>query len=233
MGNKSFRVPGGIMPNRVLDENRELKPEVGTIFEFETGYIVAPYSTLILNVYDITFKDLIIYGKELQTGIGFYKNQGKAGTAGIEMGYKINTSNFFSTFSFAYYKRKSNNSDSLFMVPVNHNQYLGLSPLRVNSLIGYKVSRKTTVNITASYFSERYSYCYMENNNNILVEQKANLLVGMNVWLSDFPFKGFGTQLLATNLLNSNFYYLQPYKGSHGPLPGLDRSFGFRILYEY
>lgn len=233
MGNKSFRVPGGIMPNRVPEGFKKLKPEYGTIYEFETGYILAPYSTIVLNVYDITFKDLIIYGKEPQTGVGYYKNQGHVGTAGIEVGFKINTDKLFSTINFAYYRRKSSNSDSLFMVPTDNNQYLALSPVRINSLIGYRVSRNSTVSITTSYFGERYSYNYLNNNKDILVKHKANLLVGLNLEFMNFPFKKFETQVIATNLLNSDFYYLQPYKGAHGPLPGLDRSFGFRVIYEY
>lgn len=233
MANKSFRVPGGIMPNRVPVGQEKLTPENGTIYELETGYIFAPNTTITFNFYDITFKNLIIYGKDLQTGIGYYKNQGMAGTAGIEVGFKTSTRKFHGNINLSYYKRKPSDSDSLFWVPVNSSRYLALSPIRINCLISYKISRKSNFSVTTSFFSERYSYNYMENNSDKLIKQNSKLLVGINIELLDFPFKKFETQLIATNLLNSDFYYLQPYKGAHGPLPGLDRSFGFRVIYEY
>jgi len=233
MGSKSFRTPGGILPNRIPNDFPKLYPESGITFEFESGFLISNNSMITLNLYDITFEDIIIYGKDAQSGVGYYKNQGKIGTRGLEMGFKMNTSKVLSTINVAYYSRKSSDSDSLFMVPDKTNQYLALSPLRINGLISYKVSNRTSFSVTASYFGERYSYNYIANNNDILVKQKTNLLVGMNMIVSDFPFKNFETQLIATNLLGSDFYYLQPYKGAHGPLPGLDRSFGFRVIYEY
>ncbi|MEJ5315463.1 MAG: TonB-dependent receptor plug domain-containing protein [Tenuifilum sp.] len=233
MGSKSFRTPGGILPNRIPNDYPKLYPESGITFEFENGFLISNNSMLTLNLYDITFEDIIIYGKDAQSGVGYYKNQGKIGTRGVEMGFKMNTSKVLSTINLAYYSRKNSDSDSLFMVPNKTNQYLALSPLRINGLISYKISNITSFSVTASYFGERYSYNYIANNNDILVKQKTNLLVGINMIVSDFPFKNFETQLIATNLLGSDFYYLQPYKGAHGPLPGLDRSFGFRVIYEY
>jgi len=233
MGSKSFRVPGGILPNRIPEGYQKLHPESGTIFEFENGYLLSNSLMVVLNIYDITFNDIIIYGKEAQSGVGYYKNQGKIGTSGVEVGLKFNTDKIFSNFNIAYYNRKHSESDSLFMVSVKHNQYLAFSPLRVNGLISYKVTNKSTLSFTTSYFGERYSYSYVANNNDILVKQKANLIIGLNMLVSDFPIKKFKTQLIATNLLNSKFYYLQPYKGAHGPLPGLDRSYGIRVMYEY
>lgn len=233
IGSKSFRTPGGILPNRTPNNYPKLYPESGITFEFENGFLISNNAIFTINLYDITFEDIIIYGKDAQSGVGYYKNQGKIGTRGVEMGLKVNTSKVLSTINLAYYSRKNSDSDSLFMIPNKLNQYLALSPLRINGLISYNLSKRTGFSITASYFWERYSYNYIDNNKDILVRQKTNILLGLNMMISDFPFKNFETQLIATNLLNSEFYYLQPYKGAHGPLPGLDRSFGFRVIYEY
>ncbi len=233
MASESFRVPGGILPNRIPEGYQNLKPEKGTIFEFESGYIFGTTAAIVVNLYDITFNDIIIYGKDAQSGVGYYRNEGKIGSRGMEMSLKYNNEKLFGTLNFASYIRKKSVTDSLFLVPSHDKQFLAFTPLRVNGVITYSANENVRVTLSCSYFGSRYAYNYTAANSDILIKQSPMAVVGFNTEFQNFPFKGFTSQILATNILNAKYSYPQPYRGAHGPLPGLDRSFGFRLVYEY
>jgi outer membrane cobalamin receptor len=230
MWNKSYRTPGGILPNR-NPGNSKLRPEMGIIYEIEMGYAFAKNSMFTVNVYDITFNDIITYN-EPELGIGFYSNQGKIGTAGIEFGLKYNSNRFNGNITFAYYRRKNAALDSIFFVPTNEKEYLSLTPYRFNGILSYKAFKEITFSITSSYYGSSFSYDYYSNAD-ILVKHKPLIMFGINAQINNFPLREFSTQLIMSNLLGADFKFHQPYKGNHAPLPGLDRSIGLRVSYNY
>lgn len=233
MISQSFRVPGGILPNRLPENSKPLEPEIGTNFEFELGFKLPYKSYLTINVFDVSFDKVIIYGKDT-SGVGFYKNQGKIGTQGLELEIKQVLSKINSTINFAYYKRKYSETDSLFSVPINRSYFLGFSPIRINTIINYSINNKYSIGLSGSYIGKYYAYTKLDSEGKDILSERSPLIIfNINFTIKRFLLNGLSASLGITNLLAADFTYAQPYKGKHGLLPGQDRSFGFRINYEY
>ena len=67
----------------------------------------------------------------------------------------------------------------------------------------------------------------------ILSKKDPLIMLNINFNIRRILFNGLSASVGITNLLAADFAYAQPYKGKHGLLPGQDRSFGFRLSYEY
>lgn len=233
MISQSFRVPGGILPNRLPENSKPLEPEIGTNFEFELGFKLPYKSYITVNAFDVSFDKVIIYGKDT-SGVGFYKNQGNIGTQGIELEIKQVLSKINTTVNFAYYKRKHSETDSLFSVPLNSSYFLGFSPIRINAVINYQINNNYSLGLSGSYFGKYYAYTMINSEGkDILTEKFPLIMLNINFNIRRILFNGLSASLGITNILATDFAYAQPYKGKHGLLPGQDRSFGFRITYEY
>jgi outer membrane receptor protein involved in Fe transport len=233
MASQSFRVPGGILPNRIPVGNPAITPEKGTNFEFELGYRL-PFNTwIVVNGFDVSFDKVIIYNAE--GSLGYYTNSGKIGTRGVEAEVKHVSEKWLANFNIAYYQRKKSDTDNSFSVPVNENLFLGFSPIRVNGLITYKLTRNISISPSVSFFGEKYAYTSFDEVNDVDVLTKLDpiTLINLNVRFKDLFTKGFTLEVGAHNILNKPFVLAQPYAGSHAPLPAMDRSFKVRMAYSF
>lgn len=229
MYSQSFRVPGGIIPNR-QPVGYSIEPERGTIVEFEAGAKLPFQTYLTFNIFDSRFTKVIIYQTDLATGIGSYKNFGKIGSQGVEAEIKHSSKAFYANVNFAYYKRINSTTDSVYFVPGKDGYFLAFSPVRVNGSASYYISKNYILGASVSYFGERYGYV-----NTSGVPQKFDpfALVNLNFTVNRFLIDGMQLGLHVTNIFNTNYYFIQPYNGGHAPLPGLDRSIGFNVKYQF
>ncbi len=234
MASQSFRVPGGIIPNRIPLGIDGVTPERGTNFEFELGYKLPYNFWVVLNGFDISFKDVIVYGAT-PSGVGTYKNEGKIGTQGLEGEVKHLSEKWSANLNVSYYRVSKKRTDNAFIVTESENLFLGFSPVRVNSLVSFKPTRTITVTPSLLYFGKRYAYtCYDSTlDEDILSSFDPIIIANLNFRLKDFLVKNFTFDIGLHNILAANFVYLQPYQGAHGPLPGLDRSLKVKASYQF
>ncbi|HPW26593.1 MAG TPA: TonB-dependent receptor plug domain-containing protein [Tenuifilaceae bacterium] len=236
MVSQSFRVPGGILPNRLPQGNPEIKPEKGTSYEVAIGFKMPFQSYITFNIFDVSFDKVIVYnlGNDDITGVGYYKNEGTIGTRGIEADFRHISTKISSFATFAYYMRKHSKTDSLYRVPDRESYFLGFSPLRLNGGFNFRVNNQLSLTLSGSYFGKRYAFTQREGNGMDVLEKLNPLfMLGCNVNIKNIVLKGLTATIEVNNMLGESFVFPQPYKGSHAPLPGLDRSFGFNLVYEY
>ncbi len=229
MYSQSFRVPGGIIPNR-QPIGFSISPEKGTIIEFEVGAKLPIQTYITLNLFDARFSEVIIYQNDSNTGIGSYRNYGKIGTQGIEAEVKHSSKSVYANINFAYYKREKSTTDSIYFVPGKNDYFLAFSPIRINASASYFISKNVGVGASVSYFGERYGYV---NTSGTPKKFDPIALVNLNFNINRFLVDGMQLNLHLTNILNADFYFIQAYNGSHAPLPGFDRSLGFNIVYQF
>lgn len=228
MYSQSFRVPGGIIPNR-QPEGFNIEPEKGTILELEVGVKLPLQSYFTLNLFDIRFEKVIIYQTDI-SGIGSYQNFGKVGSHGLEAELKHSSKLFSANLNFAYYRRIKSTTDSSFFVPGNDGYFLAFSPIRVNTSLSYLINNNYRVGLNFSYFGKRYAY---DDDSGIPAKYDPNFLLNLNFTVNRFLIDGMRLTLLLTNVLNTDYLFMQPYNGGHAPLSGLDRSIGVNIKYQF
>ncbi len=234
MASQSFRVPGGIIPNRIPQGIDGVTPERGTNFEFELGYKLPYNFWIVINGFDISFKDVIVYGAT-PSGVGTYKNEGKIGTQGFEGEVKHLSEKWSANLNVSFYRVSKNRTDSAFVVNDYEDLFLGFSPIRVNAMVGIKPTRVITITPTLSYYGERVAYNQFDSNlqQDILQVFDPVILVNLNCKVKDLLVKNFSVDIGLHNILGASFEYLQPYQGSHGSLPALDRSVKVKLSYMF
>jgi outer membrane receptor for ferrienterochelin and colicin len=233
MASQSFRVPGGIIPNRVPDGASSIKPEIGINYEMEVGYKLNNTSWLVVNAYDVRFKKLISYLADPDTGLGSYKNLGKTGTRGLEAEYKYQGKKTEVTVNYAFYKVTDNNVMS-FAVPGNESMFLALPQHRLNVLAGFRFNQMISLHPSASLFGKRYAFTHYDaDGNDVLEAYDPSVYFNFTLRFQNLVNNRLEADLGVKNLLNNDLDYLQAYKGAHAPLPGPSRSAVVRLSYKF
>ena len=232
MAGQSFRTPGGILPNRIPPGAEMIKPEKATSFEVEFGVKFAKNWIWTINGYDVTFKKVIVYQADPETGIGSYYNSGKLGTRGIESEVKYCSEKISFMANYSYY-RLSTCTVANYLVPADSAAYLGFPSQRFNAFASIQVTPRISINPSLSFYGTRYAYAYFDGMDDVLRKYDPTLIFNVNVRVRDFPVKGFTLDAGVRDLNDSDSLYLQPYKGGHAPLPAQERAFMVRLQYEW
>lgn len=233
MFSQSFRVPGGIIPNRIPDGVSSIEPEKATNYEIEAGYQFHKKLYLGINAFDITFNKVIVYGSDPATGLGTYINSGTIGSQGIEAEMKYFGEIINLTFNYAYHR--ANGIDVMsYSVPGQNKSFLGFSPNRFNSLVSIKINKILSLNITAQSFSERYAYThYGLEGEHVLEKIDADYIFNANLKFNNFPIKKMDVFVGVNNITDEDYLYFQPYNGEHGAIPSLSRAYSMKISYRF
>ncbi len=231
MVSQSFRVPGGIITNRIPEEVSGITSEKATNFEAELG-INTKKAWLSVNVFNIVFDKVIVYGSDPATGLGTYVNGGKIGTYGAEADFKIffNSVNFI--FNYAYYQPTEKDVEAI-IVPDNPDYFLAFAKHRLNGIVNINISKKIFLNINALYYGERFGFTnYTADGRHQLKVFNPDVMVNANLQFQHIFYK-MNFLIGVSNITDTYMPFIQPYDGEHAPLPGLSRSLDFKITYEF
>ncbi|MBN1251402.1 MAG: TonB-dependent receptor plug domain-containing protein [Bacteroidales bacterium] len=232
MFSQSFRIPGGIIPNRIPGGVDGIKPENATNYEFEIGYRLGENLYFGVNAFSISFEKLISYGSDPSTGLGTYVNSGTIGSNGLEaeLKYKSKYVNFMLNYA---YHMATNYDENSNVVPENEEMFLAFSPQRLNSMINISLNAKLSFNISALYFSDRYAYTYDNGTSEVLEKFSSEVIVNSNFRITKLIDNHLDITIGVNNILDSKMIYLQPYNGQHAPLPGLSRAATIKVFYNF
>jgi len=233
MLSQSFRIPGGIIPQRVPDGVSGIVPEKATNYEVEAGLKLGDIAYITLNVFNVVFDKIIIYGRDASSGVGTYMNKGKLGTHGGEVELKQKNDNLTLILNYAYYnatKREAQN----FLVPGYDNYFLGFAPHKFNIFADYKLNSKISISAKTSVIGKRFAYSALNDLKvDVLTEYKSQYFVGVFINLNNVLIDKMAFNIGVSNLLDEKELFLQPYKGQHAPLPGLSRALQLRLNYAF
>lgn len=237
MASQSFRIPGGKY------YELDLKPEKGTILEFEAGYQFSKRHFMVANFYDINYNDMIgLQPNEDKTGYE-YANAKVIRSRGVELEYKYITEKLRLGGNFSY-SLIIDNTNELYSVPGDRKSLLGFPAVKANLFGGIKASENLSINPSVTFFGSRYGFIegdveqsegsskYPSIKNGKLKEFSPVFIVNINFQMTDIITNGLGADLGIRNLFNTDFEYIQPFSGFRAPLPAPTSSIILRIYYE-
>lgn len=233
MASQSFRMPGGILPNRIPPGSPLVSPEKATTYEVEAGYKLGK-SLFLINGYNVQFNKVIVYTSDPVTGLGTYANQGKIGSRGIEAAYKYLGERCTFDANYSFYRVGKNTVES-YSVPGEDGMFLAFPGHRINLMGGVKITPKISLHPSVSIFGKRYGFTSLDTatDTDILREFDTMALCNINLRFKDLCSKHLELDFGVRNIFDKDFDFLQPYKGSHAPLPSLQRAFVFHAICSF
>lgn len=229
MYSESFRTPGGILANR-LSEGESVDPETADNYEVEFGYKITDSSALLLNLYDMKFKDVIVYSSNPETGIGTYRNSGEFGARGVETEFRYQIAKKSSVIlNYSFYKT-SDNTVAIYEVPTDGDQFLGMPQHRANLYWNQNVTENFSVTPTISYYGERYGYAYDAAADEYALKKfDADTICNLNCrWtMTEAMELNFGVK----DIFDAEYDYVGAYSSSCAPLPSQSRTYYAKYTY--
>lgn len=234
MISQSFRIPGGMIPERVPIGVPSIVPEKATNYEVEAGLKLWSTAYVTVNVYSVVFDKIITYGRDATTGVGTYRNKGKLGTLGGELELKQKSDKLTIILNYAFYRATKRDAAN-FLVPDNSGYFLAFAPHKLNLYANYKINEHISISPKFSLIGKRFAYSQFDENTqeDVLSTYEPQLFAGLFLNMDDMWYQGLNLDMGISNILDEKELFLQPYRGSHAPLPGLSRAIQFRIFYEF
>ncbi len=226
----SFRAPGIENINLSIDGN--IKPEYTRVIEFEVGKEITPNMFCTVNVFDITTKNPIIYYVDTvasSTGnYEGYKNFPEQGTRGAEFDYRIKDSWGYLDLNYAYYTTAGKTVVPAYQAPGDNSMTLGFAANKLNFSVSYNATQNLSITPTVSWIGQRYGYVYYGMGLPYVKEFSPTTLANIFIQYHKGNLKaGIGCY----NMFNADYEFIQPYNGSHAPLPSMSREYEIRLTY--
>lgn len=231
MLSQSFRIPGGIIPNRIPEGVNGIEPEKATNYEFEIGY-TTPFLFLGINLFSSQFNKVIVYGSDPETGLGSYINSGSTGSNGFEIDFKYRRKNINFSTNYAFHS-VTKSEVKTYIVPNHPKYFLAFTPHRINSMLNIRLYKNISFSVIGEYFGKRYGYINKVSGEDILKEFDPQIILNSNIKFNNIFKKNIYVTIGASNILDSEIIYIQPYLGEHAPIPGLSRSANLKILFKF
>ncbi|MEO0280776.1 MAG: TonB-dependent receptor plug domain-containing protein [candidate division WOR-3 bacterium] len=224
----SFRSPSFMNVNG----NVNILPEKTKTFEIEAGYMITPEIFVVGNMFDVNIVSPIVYYFDEETFVEGYFNDTRIGSRGFELEYRIKKDRIDLKFNYSYYIANKNEVE-LFTVPIDEKSFLGAPRHKIGFTGTFNLLSNLYFNVGTIYLSSKYAYYkYDENIDDFVFKSfDPNFLVNFNLTAKDVLLKNLSFSFFVKNILNSPYYFVQPYNGSFAPMPGLDREFGLKITY--
>ncbi|SFB74534.1 Outer membrane cobalamin receptor protein [Flexibacter flexilis DSM 6793] len=243
------RPDGSVDSTAVIGEQVTLKPEKTSVFEIEVGYQLTRDMFLTANFYEITTRNAIVYYSTETTHQSVYSNFKKTGSRGVELEYKIRQKWGYLSANYAFYSTGGkdligvysareaiqNNGAISFGNTVTKNLSLGFPAHKVNLNVSYNITKKLTVNPSASFYSKRYGYDIGIKSDGSPYPRLRTfdpvLLANVFVRYENIANTGLTAGVGVYDLFNQQFKYVQPYYGLSTPMAGSSREFVVKLNY--
>ncbi|MFN8576878.1 MAG: TonB-dependent receptor plug domain-containing protein [Candidatus Sericytochromatia bacterium] len=234
---KSFRTPGIqniVNFNPRFSKNSNIKPENATVAEIELGYDITPNMEINANFFDTVIQNPIIYFTDKDTSADSYDNFEKTGARGLELEYKIKDEKIgYANLTYSYNIANENKVD-VYSVPSRTDILLGFPFHRVTLNSSLNLFNNLSLNPSVVFTGSRFGFNSLDKDGKAVIKEfEPNLLVNLNLLYKNLFIKGLDASLSANNLLNSTYYYIQPYDGSHAPLAGPSTEISLNIGYNF
>jgi outer membrane receptor for ferrienterochelin and colicin len=224
---KAFRAPA--IENLLL--NPEIEPERTTVMEFEAGYQITKNSILTGNVFNSRIKKPIVYAYDVDEDMETYRNFRETGTRGFELDYRVKKEWGYVNMNYSYYRAIKNEVD-YYSVENHSDLLLGFPAHKLAAAAHIRFARNFFLNPSLVYLSSRYGYTTPADSS-APKEFDPAYLANLNFSWRDIAAQGLDLDIGVYDIFGQNFEFIQPYKGSHAPLPGPSREFRVRLGYRW
>ncbi len=220
---QSFRAPG--IEN--ISTNPDIKPERGTTYELELGYLFLPSLFASLSVFKIDITDPILY--EPHETYDLYVNGARSGACGLEAEVRLKGRPGWASLGYSFYTAGwCAEQPEQFSVPGHDDAVLGFANHKVVLTGALEVLPSLDVSPTITFFSRRW---YLDAEGAPALTP-ASVLVDLFVTYRGKALRGLSVGVGVHNLLAQKFDYLQPYAGGKLPMRGFDRELTLRVGYD-
>jgi outer membrane receptor for ferrienterochelin and colicin len=223
---KAFRAPA--IENLLL--NPKIEPERTTVMEFEAGYQITKSSILTGNVFNSRIKKPIVYAYDIDADVETYQNFSETGTRGFELDYRVKKEWGYVNMNYSYYRAIKNEVDS-YSVENHLDLLLGFPAHKLAAAAHVRFAKGFFLNPSLVYLSSRYGYTTPSDSGAPKKFDPA-YLANLNFSWRDIASQGLDLDIGIYDIFGQNFEFIQPYKGSHAPLPGPSREFRVRLAYR-
>lgn len=224
----AFKAPGH--ENYSLNPN--LRPEMATTYELESGYRVNDVLYLGANVFDITIRDPIIFFFD-DTGGETYVNFERTGSRGVEGEVKLKHKWGRANARYSFYTARDKNEVDSYAVPGKRDVVRAFPAHTATLDASVPIIAGLSFNPSIVYLSARYGTRVGPEGTAVVgSEAPITLLNGFllyeNLWVDGLDL-GAGVH----NALDAELRYVQPHDSDHPPLPGPTREYLVRLTYTY
>lgn len=230
---QAFRAPS--LQNINIALNGQVKPEKSNVFEVELGYQFTPEMLLAVNAFNITTKNVLVYGSQGNDEDGtfeeWYENSRKSGSRGLEAVYSIRKKAWYANLTYSYSTALKDNTVATYAVP-GHSQYVGFSKNKITLNTNFYLTAKLSFNPTFIYASKRYAYTMLDDNGNpALTALDPYVLVNAFFNYRNI-FPGFTMGAGAYDIANARPAIPEAYNGGYAPISGRSREYVVKISYQ-
>jgi outer membrane cobalamin receptor len=227
---KSFRAPS----TQNIDLSENIRPEVTTVYEAESGLSISEYSYITLNLYHIATNNPIIYYYNELTDFDAYRNDVQTGSYGFELDYKFKKKSTGINLGLSYYNTTEENENSIYYCSENSNAHIGFAPIKFTLQLNHNFSKSLSLAINGNLLSSRYGVDYINIDNQESIYKKYPIQKEINAFI-DYNFtklEGCSIGVGCTNIIDERIYYIQPYKSDHAAIPGAGRVFRIKLSFQ-
>ncbi len=232
----AYRAPGILNINL----NPAIRPERSRVTELELGYQFTPDMLLSVNAFNVQTKDVIIYFDQTTTDstgtehtIEEYRNYDLTGSRGLEAVYQLRKERWHLNLGYSFYRTLSNATADAYQVPGQPSVFLAFPAHKITLQGSVSPTRHLRVSPSILYFSERYGFTALDEEDNYLLSRSApHALVNLYVSYDDLLVKGLDLGVGAYNLLNSRQPMYRAYEGYIDSMPGRSRELLLKLTYH-
>ena len=230
---QAFRAPS--LQNINIALNGQVKPEKSNVFEVELGYQFTPEMLLSVNAFNITTKNVLVYGSQGSDEDGtfeeWYENSKKSGSRGLEAVYSIRKKAWYANLTYSYSTALKDNTVATYNVP-GQSQYVGFSKNKITLNTNFYLTPKLSFNPTFIYASKRYAYTMLDADGNPALST-LDPYVLVNAFLNyRNVLPGFNLGAGAYDIANVRPAIPEAYNGGYAPISGRSREYVVKISYQ-
>jgi len=243
LASRAFRAPS--YENISLEfAGTPIQPERTTVYELEAGYKVTPNAIITANIFDQTIRNPIVYYYDVVTNEEGYQNQDRTGSRGAELEARVRFPKWWVTANYSWYSTSrctqngtkflgifdcSDNTVDTYALPGNRNEVAGMPKHKIAALGSIEIIKNLRVNPQVIWMSAKhYYYTY-----DLTAKGEAELLTSLFVsYKNPGNVKGLDVSAGVHNILDTEWYLVQPYDGYHPRVPGQSREFMLRVSWE-
>jgi outer membrane cobalamin receptor len=228
---EAFRAPGFEDINLAPNPMQQVQPEHTRVVEAEGGYSIDAHNFLTINAFYINLSHPIVYYVD-SSGAEFYTNFDYASTTGVEADYKARYAWGYLDVNYSYYRALANRVP-VYQVAGHDDVMLGMPSHKLTFHGAYKLWKELRFAPSMVLQSGGWGYLqdFMGTGTGTLAQTDASVLLNTFFTYRDLGVKGLEVGAGLYNIVDSKFYYLQPYGGYHAPMRGMPQELVGRIGY--
>ena len=233
LASRAFRAPGieNIATSSAL--GIDIEPEMTLVLEVETGYRLSRHIELVVNAFDITIDNTIVYFYDEENDVEGYRNFNKSGTRGVEAKFRAYYESSGLDVGYSFYHPNGKNDVEDYEVPGNDHALMGFPAHKLTVNAGYEFD-DLFLSGWVALLGSRFAYTSVDDEEESEFEElEPQTLIGLNVSYRGL-LKGLDLSLSGFfNLPEQRYVHVQPYNGYHAPLPGTSAEIMLRLSYNY